>query len=156
MLSHSCYGEDATTRPEERHPIFHIKRDTTYVTGGDHWYRDAFASNYDCVAKKHKKYELLRLWLLGSWIASRLRRDFYLVSLERAGHGEGPKATFAQHLRANPHRHFLTATWEDVYTFVRDRNLPSVEGQRLLTYLSEKTIGYANGVLRPAFSINRL
>jgi hypothetical protein len=29
VLSHSCYGEDATTRPEERHPIFHIKRDTT-------------------------------------------------------------------------------------------------------------------------------
>ncbi len=28
VRSHSCYGEDATTKPEERHSIFHIKRDT--------------------------------------------------------------------------------------------------------------------------------
>ena len=28
VRSHSCYGEDATTKPEERLSIFHIKRDT--------------------------------------------------------------------------------------------------------------------------------
>ena len=30
VRSHSCYGEDATTKPEERLSIFHIKRDTAF------------------------------------------------------------------------------------------------------------------------------
>jgi len=32
--SHSCYGDDATRRPEERLSIFHIKRDTTFLASG--------------------------------------------------------------------------------------------------------------------------
>src|SRR3989339_1726901 len=47
-----------------------------YVSGADQWYQEVFISNYESLAIKAKKYELLRFWLLGSWIATQSKCNF--------------------------------------------------------------------------------
>jgi hypothetical protein len=38
-----------------------------YETGGKNWCSKVFRSDYAPVAIREKKYELMRLWLLGTW-----------------------------------------------------------------------------------------
>jgi hypothetical protein len=51
-----------------------------YETGGNNWFSKVFKSDYETVAIVEKKYELLRFWLIGTWIAKQLNLDFYLVT----------------------------------------------------------------------------
>ncbi|MHA2022224.1 MAG: hypothetical protein ACTSWQ_01020, partial [Candidatus Thorarchaeota archaeon] len=52
-----------------------------YMSGGNNWFSEVFSSDYKTVAIDEKKYELLRFWLLGTWMAKQQDLDFYLVNL---------------------------------------------------------------------------
>lgn len=113
-----------------------------YVTGGKMWYSRVFRSDFNTVAIVEKKYELLRFWLLGSWIADSLGLDFYLVNLVLSEREKGIEQIFRPHIRENEHWRFLRATWEDIYHFIQDRQPSTGNKDRITTYFEEKTLGY--------------
>lgn len=124
-----------------------------YVTGGNGWYHQVFASDYDVVAIESEKYELMRFWLLGSWIAAQNEREFYLVNLVRSEFEQDIEKLFGRHIKANAHRHFMRVTWEEIRRQIAGRIPSSAERDSLLEYYEYKTVGYSpSGELQLAFS----
>jgi hypothetical protein len=125
-----------------------------FVTGGNRWYPYVFRSDFETVAITQKKYELLRFWLLGTWIAHCLNLDFYLVNLVLSEREKRIEHIFKPHIKENKHRKFLRTTWEDVYHFIQDIQLSSEEKDMVTAYFEEKTLGYdSQGRLQRAFSL---
>lgn len=56
-----------------------------YTGGGEGWYSSVVSSPFDAVAVEQRRYELLRLWLLGSWSAAEHGKRFVLVNRVRDG-----------------------------------------------------------------------
>jgi len=127
-----------------------------YVTGGNGWYHQVFGSDYDVIAKDEKKYELMRFWLLGSWVATQAERDFYLVNLVRSEFEQDIEKLFGRHIKANAHRHFMRVTWERIRQRITERIPSSAERDSLFEYYEYKTVGYnPSGELQLAFSKSR-
>ncbi len=124
-----------------------------YKSGGESWFQEVFRSNPTTIAVAMEKYELMRFWLLGSWIAKELDLQFYLVNLVRSGTEGNIESEFGQHTMSTMARRFLRVTWEGIYReVVADRS--SVKGRdEILHYFRNKAIGYASGKLRPAFDV---
>ncbi len=125
-----------------------------YQTGADKWFSKVLRSSYHTIAIEQKKYELMRLWLLGSWIAKQHNLDFHLINLTLAQREKSIEPVFKEHLHETPRRKFIRITWEDICRQVRT-NIPSgPETQTILEYFQNKTIGYGStGKLKKAFSI---
>jgi hypothetical protein len=125
-----------------------------YLTGGNGWYQQVFMSDYTEIANNAKMYELLRFWLLGSWIAAQSGRDFYLVNVTRSEYEQDIEERFGHHIKANVQRCFMRVTWEGLYERIAEKIPPSVERDLLLDYLKYKTVGYNQSrELQRAFSI---
>lgn len=123
-----------------------------YLTGGNNWYDEVFKSDYQTVAISEKKYELLRFWLIGTWIAEHLKLDFYLVNLVRKGYEEDIESKFGKHIRQNGRRKFVRISWEDVYQYISNSNIQNLDKPTVLGYFENKTVGYnKDGVLQKAF-----
>lgn len=138
-------NETLPSKPEER---------KKYLTGGDGWFSKVFRSEYEKVAIEAKKYELMRFWLLGTWMAEHVRKDFYLVNLVRLEREQDIEELFGQHIVENGSTRFLRWTWEDIWRQISEIG-ESGEGRgRLLRYFEEKTIGYnARAELQRAFLV---
>lgn len=117
-----------------------------YATGADRWYEEVFASDPYTVAVDMKKYELMRFWLLGSWMARRMGVRFSLVSLTREIQDMDLDERVAPLLRQSDEREFFRWPWESVAGFAaRDAST-----KRVSEYLWSKSVGYdGNGVLQP-------
>jgi len=125
-----------------------------YLTGGSEWHKQVFVSDFDTVAILAKKYELFRFWLLGSWLAKELERDFYLLNLVRSTRESDIEPRFTQHIQVDRQRQFKRISWESIYGFVVE-NIPESREKRILAaYFQGKTIGYNwFGELQKAFLI---
>jgi len=131
-----------------------------YKTGGENWFSKVFSSEYETVAITEKKYELLRFWLLGTWIAEQQGLDFYLISLVRAGREKDIEAIFGKHIKENQRRKFLRVTWETIFQYISESE-GSSDKKVMMRYFRNKTIGYKmkrargieKGILQKAFSI---
>ena len=118
-----------------------------YPTGGDYWFGKVFkpTTTFQKIAVEKKLYELMRLWLLGSWIANREpRKRFLLANIVRA---EAKNETdiegrFGTHLQPHPQRKFVRVTWEQIYSSIVKPRAGSPDADRLVRYLREKTMGY--------------
>lgn len=119
-----------------------------YLSGGDRWFEKAFVSDYEAVALKAKRYELMRLWLLGTWIAQETGKEFHLINLVRE---QSREELFRSHLSALPNAHFSVATWEQVYHWLTAQGEQISNAQLLERYLREKSAGYTAGHLVAAF-----
>lgn len=138
----------ATNRTTPSHP-----QDTKkYLTGGNNWYRRVFKSDYATLAIQEQKYELTRFWLLGSWMAAQLDRDFYLINLVLKEREKDIERLFKPHLRTGTRCHFLRQSWADIYRWVSE-NAPMTQDRELFTsYFENKTLGYDRfGGLQLAF-----
>jgi len=124
-----------------------------YETGGNNWFSKAFKSDYKTVAIVEKKYELLRFWLLGSWIAKQKDLGFYLVILVLSEQEKHIEAIFKRHLCEDTRMKFIRITWEDIYQQILNSDTPGIKKDTMIKYFRNKTIGYENGKLRRAFSI---
>ena len=123
-----------------------------YETGGNNWFSEVFKSDYKTVAIAKGKYELMRFWLIGTWIAKQCSLSFYLINLVRAGQEENIEKIFGEHINETSNRKFLRVTWEDIYKHISDS--PLVEDKKtMMRYFKNKTIGYYNGKLQKAFSV---
>jgi len=123
-----------------------------YETGGNNWFSKVFNSKFKTVAEVNKKYELLRFWLLGTWIAEQHDLDFHLVNLVLSEREKNIESIFKEHIKENEKRKFLRMTWEDIFGFILKS---PKESKAIVKYFRNKTIGYdRDGRLRQAFSQN--
>jgi len=122
-----------------------------YVTGGGEWFNQAFASGVSFEQLvRDQKYELMRNWVLGSWIAKNLGRSFILVNLVREGAEQDIEQSFGRYLNQQPDRGFKRLCWEEIF---RDPLLAGTgEAKTLLNHAAKTTIGYRNGTLVKAFA----
>lgn len=130
-----------------------IQKRKKYETGGDKLFQQIFKSDYKTIAVKEKRYELMRFWLLGSWMAKQLDLDFEFYSLVMQSSELEIEATFGKHIIETPERKFFRLTWEQIYDFIK--TLPdNKEKQKIIEYFQNKTIGYnSKGKIIKAFSI---
>ena len=125
-----------------------------YETGGDNWFSKVFKSNYQTVAIVEKKYELLRFWLLGTWIAKQQDLNFYLVNLVLSERDKNIGAIFKRHIYENQRMKFIRISWEDIYQQILNSGLSGRDKDKIIEYFKNKTIGYdSNGKLQKAFLI---
>ena len=115
-----------------------------YTTGGDGWFTKVFSpgATYEHVAEIHKRYELLRFWLLGSWMAAKASLDFVLVNLVRDAEKEDIEAEFGKHIVQNEDRRFVKWTWERIYSFIEQTDQDTHSKRTILEYFQQKTMGY--------------
>lgn len=123
-----------------------------YESGGDNWFSEVFNSDFRTVAIVEKKYELLRFWLLGTWMAKQQDLDFYLINLVLSKREADIETLFKAHVNENQRRKFQRFTWESIYEYI-SRN-PSEDQASMMRYFQNKTIGYdGNGRLQRVFTI---
>ncbi|TFH03816.1 MAG: hypothetical protein E4H14_16020 [Candidatus Thorarchaeota archaeon] len=124
-----------------------------YETGGNSWFSTVFESDYKTIAIVEKKYELMRFWLLGTWMAEQMNIKFYLINLVLAEREADIEILFRRHIEENQRRQFLRVTWESIYEYVLNSS-PSRNKKEMIRYFRNKTIGYDNrGKLQRGFSI---
>ena len=125
-----------------------------YLTGGGSWYQQVFREDYQTVALCSRKYELMRFWLLGSWMAAQVGRAFYLVNVVLAEREQDIEAAFKPFLMENDCRRFIRVGWESLYGFLSHNDPLSKAQSALLGYFEDRTIGYKRlGELQRAFSL---
>jgi len=126
-----------------------------YENGGEKLFSKVFKSDYKAIAIDEKKYELLRFWLLGTWIAKQQDLDFYLVNLVLSEREKDIETIFKRHLYENQRMKFIRIIWEDLYQQILNSDSPGIDEDMMIKYFRNKTIGYdGNGRLQKAFSIS--
>ena len=127
-----------------------------YLTGGNEWHKHVFVSDFNTIAIAAKKYELFRFWLLGSWLAKEMERDFYLLNIVLAERETDIEARFNPYIQIDSHRKFKRLSWEEIYDCVTETAPDSRDKRKLITYFQNKTIGYNRlGELQKAFLIKQ-
>lgn len=127
-----------------------------YETGGSRWFREVLSSNFETVAIYERKYELLRFWLIGTWIAKLLNLNFYLVNLVLSNKEGNIERIFKRHIKENNSRKFLRITWEDIYQYILSSHITGEDKETVITYFENKTIGYdKDAKIQKAFSTTR-
>ncbi len=115
---------------------------TGYQSGGAGWYESVFQADFSNVAIRNKKYELLRFWLLGTWMASQLGFDFHLVNLVLESREKAITSKFSPLIRQDATRTFSCQTWEGVYRFLCSEKPAGEDAEKLFAYFSTHTRGY--------------
>jgi hypothetical protein len=117
-----------------------------YLTGGDHWFRNAFGpgTTFQKIAVEERLYELMRLWLIGSWIAHQTGKQFFLVNVVRQGANRERdiEDRVRAHLPAADRHRFIRLTWEGIHSTLVEPNRGCLQSDKLTHYLKEKTMGY--------------
>lgn len=124
-----------------------------YIEGGNGWFNKVFNFDYQTIAIEEKKYELLRFWLLGTWLANNLNKNFYLLNLVPSRKELSIEKEFKKFIIENNNYQFIRYTWEDIYNYVITKK--SLKNKSVFTnYIENKTIGYNHkGIIKKAFSI---
>jgi hypothetical protein len=125
-----------------------------YLIGGDDWFRQVYIADYETIALKSKLYELFRFWLLGSWVASGIGRDFYLINIVLSEREKDVEQRFNSHIRKGTDRQFKRITWEEIHGFIDDNAPENDDKSVILGYFRNKAIGYNRfGELQKAFAV---
>lgn len=135
-----------SAKPEEEDP-----RPRTY---GEHMhFARVFTACYHQIAVRSKLYQLMRLWLLGSWLAEDEDARFHLVNLVRWQDERDVEDRFASRYCCQlPGRHFRRATWESIWDALPASGLSDQSVLTLGGYLANKSCGYdGDGRLQRAF-----
>jgi hypothetical protein len=127
---------------------------TDYEAAASGWAHQVLAQSCCDLVADSGAYELLRLWLLGTWMAARLEKEFVLVYLTPAAWGQGVLRPVLPRLRGGKGSLVVQASWEDVFQHVSEEHCHAPGAKALLSYLKDKSAGYGrDGLLRRAFSL---
>lgn len=138
----SSGNETTPSRPDD-----HKK----YETGGKKWYSKVFKSDYETIAIKEKKYELMRLWLLGTWAADQMNKNFYLINMVLQEREKDIEEKLRSSIIENDSRRFVRATWEQIYRLISQTG-QNPNREAITKYFENKTLGYgADGRVQKAF-----
>lgn len=119
-------------------------RPKKYVSGGNGWWNRVFAPglDYGDIAEKDKKYQLMRFWLLGTWMAKQLDRDFMLLNLVREISEKEIECRFRQYLHTDMTGQFRRLSWDGIFKFILSDAQEGPEKERIIRYFKTKTVGY--------------
>lgn len=127
-----------------------------YLTGGNEWYQKVFRQDYHTVAIAQEKYELLRFWLLGTWMATQIGLNFSLISLVLDKREQDIETSFNKLIVSDNINRFFRISWEDIYKFIVDNKISSEDFITIINYYQNKCLGYnENQNLIKAFSTQR-
>lgn len=123
-----------------------------YEKGANCLFKKIFDSNYIDILDD-QKYELMRFWLLGYWMAK--NEKFRLVNLVLDKNEKNIESDFGKHINQNENNKFLRHTWESIYYFIKEQGIKNKYQESILKYFENKASGYkSNGVLKnKAFDI---
>lgn len=125
-----------------------------YLTGGNNWFEKVFRNDYKTIAVEEEKYELLRFWLLGTWMANQTGLNFSLISLVLENRELEIEKDFDKMIIEDENKQFSRMTWEDIYRFVVSNRIESKDFSIIIDYYNNKCLGYnSNQYLIKAFSI---
>lgn len=96
----------------------HLENSKEYLTGDNCWFEKVFQTDY-CTIVNCQKYELMRFWLLGTWMAKEIKKDFYLINLVPMYSEHNIKKQFQPLIKENHSNKFLRLTWEEIYNFCK-------------------------------------
>lgn len=107
---------------------------------GEHdLFREVFKKAYpfESVAVEGRHYELLRQWLLGNWLSSKLGATFLQLLLVRNSQKKDGE-TFSKYIVQDNTRAFKVLTWNDIHGLFSSE----IMDPELANYLEQKTLGY--------------
>lgn len=131
----------------------HMKTPNGYTNGANGWYDMVFTSPYPDIVRD-QKYELLRFWLLGTWMAKQKNKNFVLANIVLRGKETTIESDFGKHIRQNNSALFKRMSWEDVYDYILKSGITDKDTDKMLNYFRNKTLGYdSKGDLIKAFKI---
>jgi hypothetical protein len=140
------------TPSDEKQVDEKIRNPKKYKTGGANWFGNVFVTSYEEIVRK-QKYELLRFWLLGTWMAEQARKEFHLINLVPEEREQDIEVAFKKHIKEKGKWRFLRLTWESIHKHISNLN-PASDNEIMTRFFKNKTIGYRNGVLQKAFQIS--
>lgn len=128
---------------------------TRYSEGANYWSKKVFKVPLDEVAVKRKRYELMRFWLLGSWMAEQKNKDFYLINLVLNSSSEKLEDSFKPFIiesEKKPNiRQVKRLTWEQIYYLLEERK---ANDKSLKNYYKNKISGFSSsGKIKQAFNL---
>ena len=125
-----------------------------YERAADGWYSTVLCGSPRAVAVEQKLYQLMRCWLLGSWMANKAGKRFVLVNLVASSSDGSVPARFGAHIMQSAERQFVRATWEGIRDALAGSTAMHNDSRvvALIDYLDHKTLGYESGVLQHAFT----
>jgi hypothetical protein len=125
------------------------------------WYKSVCKKDFKSIAVDAKRYELLRLWLLGSHAANVRKRRFLFVNLVREGQAKDIEEFADTAFRQDDSRRFVRVTWEGIANML-ERDVGACAGvdgadgrvAGLVEYMRTRTLGYdGKGRLVRAFKL---
>lgn len=133
--------------------VKHINNPKEYVTGGGRHFDSLFKSDYEPIIKD-QKYELMRFWILGTWIAKKCNLKFQLINLVLEDRELNIESDFGKHLVPNSNYKFSRYTWESIYSLINSTNNHNSDSLLILDYFNCKAAGYDyKGRLKKAFKL---
>jgi Holliday junction resolvase-like predicted endonuclease len=126
-----------------------IQKLIKYETEANNWYEKTFHEDINKVSVDKQKYELMRFWLLGTWIAEQQNKSFTLVSLTPLEMDQNLKKIFEASVLISDKRSFVHSSWEELNNFIRKQG--TSEGTMVSEYLELKSAGYKTGKLQKVF-----
>lgn len=125
-----------------------LKNQKDYLIGGNKLFSDLFKTIYDDIVKD-QKYELMRFWLLGSWMVKQKKLNFQLINLVLDRNEKDIESDFGKHINQNDSAKFSRQTWESIYHFIKENGNENEYRENILNYFENKAAGYkSNGVLK--------
>jgi len=122
-----------------------------YTTGGNNWFSKIFRSDYETIAIREKKYELMRFWLIGTWMADQYGLHFELINLVCSQQETGIENIFKKHIIETERRKFQRLEWENICQHIEGID-PLTDKDKMMKYFQNKSLGYnKEKVIRKAF-----
>lgn len=137
-----------SARPSARSPIGWEE----YDEAADGWASGMLKGSCEGFAGERGQFDLLRQWLLGTWMAHQEGKRFLLLYLAPGWSRGLPFQAALTGLRASSERAAMRVTWEDIHAHVAEEHEHVPGAPALLSYLEEKSAGYGDdGLLRRGF-----
>lgn len=122
-----------------------------YYEAKDKWYQNVFQKDIRTVCMIMRKYELMRNYLLGSWLAHMYDKKFTLLSLNAHKYHRKGDLAFRDCIIENDQFRFSSVVWEELRDVIHGYLPDSNDKRLLLHYLHNKSAGYQNGKIVKAF-----
>lgn len=138
-------GNNTSGNAEKK--IFRIENPKRY---NQNWFSLVFKESYEKLINSGK-YELMRLWLLGTWIANEKKVDFYLLNLTREKYEVSIEKDFRPLIEETKSNSFQRIKWEAIYDFILAQN--DENNKVILEYIENKSCGFnSSGKKQRAFN----
>lgn len=125
-----------------------IENKKEYLTGGNNLFNTIFKTHYETIVND-QKYELMRFWLLGSWMAKEEGLNFQLINLVLDRNEKVIESDFGKHINQDINAKFSRQTWESIYNFIKENGIEKKYKNDVLNYFENKAAGYtSNGKLK--------